>query len=212
MICRQCTEDLRHKSEKAPRYSLANELWIGEQPWELKQLSFPEQLLIAHLYPRVYVFKLFPKRRAGAHNLASMQNSMRGNVSTYDHNMEAIADMLEGNLMPPPATILASMVSITFIRVGPLPKNCLRSTFRVRRHAVRDALRWLQQNNPKYYGSIEIDASRLEDLPVDDVPIEISSVIRQLEDTSVVERESDGYVPVDDDEGRSIELWRQGAG
>ncbi|KAI6130704.1 hypothetical protein EDD16DRAFT_1700658 [Pisolithus croceorrhizus] len=121
----------------------------------------------------------------------------------------------DGNDAPckaPPATILASMVSITFIGVGPLPKNCLRSTFRVRRHAVRDALRWLQQNNPKYYGSIEIDASRLEDLPVDDVPIEISSVIRQSEDTSVVERESDGYVPVDDDEGRSIELWRQGAG
>ncbi|KAI6100828.1 hypothetical protein EDD16DRAFT_1750555, partial [Pisolithus croceorrhizus] len=139
-------------------------------------LTFPEQLLIVHLYPHIqymYVFKLFPKWQAGAPNLASMQNSMRGNISTYDHNMDTIVDMLEGNLMPSPATILASMVSITFIGLGPLPKDWLCSTFHVCWHAVWDALQWLQQTNAKYYGSIKIDASHIEDLPVDDVPIEI---------------------------------------
>lgn len=41
------------------RHSLANNLWIGDVPWVLKTLTFPEQLLIALAYARVYVFKLF---------------------------------------------------------------------------------------------------------------------------------------------------------
>ncbi|KAI5981974.1 hypothetical protein EDD15DRAFT_2111124, partial [Pisolithus albus] len=133
-----------------PRLSLANELWIGEQPWVLKQLTFPEQLLIAHLYPRVYVFKLFPKRSGGTRNISSLQNAMRGNVSTYDHNMDAISDMVDGNLMLRPPAILASLISITFIGVGDLPSKWIRSMFRVRRQAVKQALLWLQENNPKY--------------------------------------------------------------
>ncbi|KIK19190.1 hypothetical protein PISMIDRAFT_85286, partial [Pisolithus microcarpus 441] len=184
-----------------PRYSLANELWIGHQPWVLKQLTFPEQLLIALLYPRVYVFKLFPKRTGAIRDISSMQSAMRGNVSTYDQNIDAIAAMVNGNLMPHPPAILASLITITFVGVGQLPKNWIRSMFRVRRHAVRDALWWLQLNNAKYYGGIEISSARLENLPLDDVPVEICGVMRQSEDTGVIDQENDGYVPQDNDEG-----------
>ncbi|KAI5997166.1 hypothetical protein EDD15DRAFT_2364662 [Pisolithus albus] len=199
-ICTQCSFDLRNKGHHPPRFSLANQLWIGEQPWVLKQLTFPEQLLIAHLYPRVYVFKLFPKRSRGIRDISSMQNAMRGNVSTYDHNMDAIIDMVDGNLMPRPPTILASLISITFIGVGRLPSEWMRSMFRVRRQAVKDALLWLQKNNPKYYGRTQMSSERLENLPVDDVPFEISGVVRQSDDTGIIDEESNGYVPQDDDE------------
>lgn len=68
-------------------------------------IRFPEQLLIAQLYPRVYIFKLFPKRSGGVRDVSALQNAMRGNVCTYDHNMDAISAMVEGQLMPRPPTI-----------------------------------------------------------------------------------------------------------
>ena len=58
-ICRECFEDLQDR--KLPRLSLANDMWIGRVPWELDRLTLPEQMLIALLYPRVYVFKLHTK-------------------------------------------------------------------------------------------------------------------------------------------------------
>lgn len=144
-ICRQCIGQLRKPGDSPPRFSLANQLWIGECPWVLQRLTFPEQLLIALLYLRVYVFKLFPKRHGAVRDVSSLQNAMRGNVCTFDHNIEAISTMVEGHLMPrPPA------------------RNWIRSTFRVRRQAVREALQWLKENNPKYYGGIQISSERLD--------------------------------------------------
>lgn len=69
------------------------------------------------------------------------------------------------------------MISVTYIGVGKLPKNWLRSTFRVRREAVASALAWLKTNNPKYYGNIMISADALRQLPDDDVPDELLSII-----------------------------------
>lgn len=84
--------------------------------------------------------------------------------------------------MPQRPSVLASVISITFVGVGRLPKNWIRTTFRVRRDAIRDGL---------------------NSLPLDDVPIEITSVIRQSEDMGIIEQESEGYIPLDDDEGES---------
>lgn len=88
--------------------------------------------------------------------------------------MDAISAMVNGQLMPRPPTILVSLISITFVGMGNLPKNWLRSTFRVRCHAVHDALQWLKLHNPKYYGQIEISPERLDNLPQDDVLVEIT--------------------------------------
>lgn len=43
-ICFECSSVLQ--KGKIPRYSLANDLWIGEVPHELTVLTIPEQLLI----------------------------------------------------------------------------------------------------------------------------------------------------------------------
>ncbi|KAI6016577.1 hypothetical protein BKA83DRAFT_4059917 [Pisolithus microcarpus] len=124
-ICGQCIGNLQKPSDKPPCYALANQLWIGECPWVLQWLTFPEQLLIALLYPRVYVFKLFPKRNGGVWDVNTLQNAMRGNVCTYNQNIDVISAMVEGNLMPCLLTILASLISVTFIGVGYLPRNWL---------------------------------------------------------------------------------------
>jgi len=88
----------------------------------LQILSFPEQLLISHLYSRVYIFKLFPKGGAG-NNPSTLQRGMRGTVCTYYLDMGGIASMVSGDLMPRPPSVLASLISMTFIGLGDLPKH-----------------------------------------------------------------------------------------
>jgi hypothetical protein len=195
-VCGECLRDLRKETQLPPKFSLANNLWVGAVPVELGCLTFPEQLLIAHLYPRVYVFKLFPKSGGGPTD--GMQRGMRGNVSTYELNVEAMTTMVEGKLMPRLPAILPSLIAITYIGAGNIPKKWLHSTFRVRRHHVARALRWLQNNNPKYYGDITIGEDQLNQLPEDDVPDEILGLIRQSDDTGLVDQESSGYVRTED--------------
>ena len=195
-ICRECLGDLKKPLSLPPKFSLANNLWIGAVPAELSTLTFPEQLLIAHLYPRVYVFKLFPKSGAGM--TAGLQRGMRGNVSTYELNVDAMAAMVEGQLMPRPPSVLSSLIAITYIGAGRIPKNWIHSTFRVRRYHVSRALNWLKVNNPKYYGGVVISQCELDRLPEDDVPDEILGVIRQSDDTGLVDQESSGYVRMEE--------------
>jgi hypothetical protein len=57
----------------------------------------------------------------------------------------------------------------------------------------------LKNNNPKYYGGIEIDGCRIVQLPEDDVPVEVLGIVCQSTDTGLVDQESAGYVPMDDD-------------
>ncbi|OCH93891.1 hypothetical protein OBBRIDRAFT_801545 [Obba rivulosa] len=106
--------------------------------------------------------------------------------SAMSNAWQRISSMIQGDLMPRPPAILASVVSVTFIGLGELPKRWLRTTFRVRRHTVHEALRWLKENNTKYYGGIEINPQRIRDLPEDDVPIEIWETICQCTDTGMV--------------------------
>ena len=117
-------------------------------------------------------------------------------------SIDGIAKMLEGSLMPRRPTILASLVTVTFIGLGELPKAWIHSTFQVRQNAVCDALLWLKVNNSKYYGDIEISDSHLEELLADNIPDEIMSIIHQSDDVGMVKQESVGYVPQDDNEGQ----------
>lgn len=121
-------------------------------------------------------------------------------VSTYEQDIKGVAVMTEGRLMPRPLSILAAVMSITFVGQGSLPKDWLYMTFKVRRTAVKNTLLWLRMHNPKYYGDINIDKARLDNLPEDDVPVEIMANIWQSTDTGIVEQESAGYVPQDDDD------------
>ncbi|EKM53754.1 uncharacterized protein PHACADRAFT_198176 [Phanerochaete carnosa HHB-10118-sp] len=110
-----------------------------------------------------------------------------------------MVDMLEGDLLPRKPSILASIISVTFIGLGDLPKSWLRSMFRVRRQVVvLNALQWLKANNSRYYGDIKICDERLAELPEDDVPVEVMGVVWQSEETGVINQESEGYVSQDD--------------
>ena len=98
-ICRRCCNSLmKSLPDLPPAFTLANNMWIGPIPNELNSLTFPEQLLLSHLYPRVFLFKLYPKKGySGDPN--TLQRGMRGTVSTFALDLSSIASMVEGNVI-----------------------------------------------------------------------------------------------------------------
>lgn len=210
-ICQQCLSALsRPNLSYPPKFSLANHLWMGRVPHELAILTLPEQIVIARYYPRAFIVKLFPKDRRGGHDREALQQGLRGNVTTYSFNMERIGDMIEGRLMPQVPAILAEILAVTFVGLGPLPKNWIESTFRIRRRCVREALVWLKHHNKKYYGDIEVEEQRLQALPEDDVPVEILATLHQNEAVGVAELERAGDVNTAEEEDAgesSLTLW-----
>lgn len=128
-------------------------------------------------------------------------------MSTYQLDQSQISSMVDGTIMPQPAKVLAVMMGITFIGPRNLPDRGLPDMFKVRRGRVQSALEWLKQNNPLYF-HVTISASRLTDLPEDDVPFELWATTKQLTDITKLHAEHDGYVPSqeicddDSDDGR----------
>lgn len=172
-VCKECLRALR--SNSLPKFSLANNLWIGNIPHELAMLTLPEQLLVSRHYSQCYVVKLYPQD-GHLSNPDHLQRGMAGNVTLYNMNTKAIVEMLEGQFLPQPAAQLASVLAITYVGTRKLPKTWLKSTFRVHRQVIYEALLWLKENN-EMYRDIVISSERLHNLPEDDIPFEISAAI-----------------------------------
>ena len=113
ILCHNCLTALQSSSPHPPRYSLANDLWIGDCPAVIRRLSIPELFLIARKFPRIYVIKLFAKSRRGHPD--TLQRALKGNVTTFDLNAPKINDMLNGHLMPHLPQVLSSVLSICYI-------------------------------------------------------------------------------------------------
>lgn len=206
LVCRGCLDTLSEGEGRMPSVALANNLWLGDTPWQLEALTFSEQQLVALLYPRVYIVKLYPKDQRARYEECSLQTALRGNVSTYALNPDKIADMVDGRLMPRRPAILANLISITFVGRGHLHKSHLQSTYRVRRRVVQEALYWLKAHN-RYYNDVNVSDEALSALPEDDVPEELLSVVNQTDNVEILEHENDDYVPVyDADNNATSEL------
>ena len=198
-MCSDCVNAL--KRHTLPKLALANNLWIGDVPSQLTVLTIPEQLLIARHYPRCYIFKLYPRDYDSHLPLDQLYTGMAGNASLFELNTQEVVEMIEGQKMPSSASTLASVIAITFVGTQKLPVDWLKKTFRVRRQVVYEALTWLRSNNP-IYADIHIDTAQLDELPEDDIPIEVLTTVRHEEDKDLAtkERESYNMVDADDDE------------
>jgi hypothetical protein len=194
--CNACTECLRAlKSDRTPKYALANGMWIGRIPHELAHLTLPERILIAKFFPAAYIIKLYPKKKGSRYwDKHQMYSGLKGNVSTYQLDQAQISSMIDGSIMPQVTDVLAATIGITFVGPKNLPEKCMPDMFRVRRSRVRKALEWLKEHNP-LYANITISASRLADLPDDDIPYELTSTAKLSTDVNALYEEQDGYVP-----------------
>ena len=194
-LCNSCRNQL--KKDVRPSLSLANEMWIGEIPRELQNLTLPERLLLAKYYPCAYIVKLFPKQKnASTWDRSQLHSGLKGNVSTYRLDSRKIAHMIDGSILPPPARILSATIGITFVGPKGLRESMMPAFFRVRRWRVREGLLWLKSNNPLYQ-DIEISEENLLELPEDGIPDELMMTAKHNTDSKGLDRESGGYVPTD---------------
>ena len=129
-----------------PKLALANDMWIGDIPFELAVLTMPERILITKHFPAAYIVKMFPKCKGAT----SLNDGLQGNVSTYRLDIAEIADMVADNIMPRPIKILVSIIGVTIVGPKNIPERSLPGFFRVRRQQVKAGLTWLKANNPLY--------------------------------------------------------------
>ncbi|KAJ3912479.1 hypothetical protein F5877DRAFT_84764 [Lentinula edodes] len=193
--CRTCLQHLAAKVPKRPPLALANNLWIGEVPFELRILSLCERILISRFFAAAYIVKLYPKSR-GARGLPKemLTSAVRGNVSSYFLNTKDIISMIDPGYLPPRPAILAATIGVTFIGPNNIPLKFLPAYLHVRRNRVRDGLHWLIAKNPLYLGQM-ISENNLSCLPDDCIPQEITDNMKWVDDVAVLDKENGGYVP-----------------
>jgi hypothetical protein len=172
-------------------------MWIGEQPECLRSLTLVERLLIAKHLPTAYVVKLYPKQAGAAHwDSSQLYSGFKGCVSTYALDPKQVQSMVDGRLFPSPPFVLSATVAVTFITPAGKRAFSFPKALYARRRKIREALQWLNTNNP-LYKDIIISEERLELIPEDGVPDEIWSTTRHSTDISSVIREHEEYVPSD---------------
>lgn len=196
-VCLDCVRELRQA--RTPSLSLANNMWIGDIPPVLSILTLPERVLIARYFPAAYIVKLYPKSGGAGFDPRHLTSGVRGNVTTYPLDVDALAAFVDGRRLPPHPRVLAATIGISFVGVKGVPEKAMRGIFSVNRQRVKAALLWLKQFNP-FYAQIELDEDNLASLPEDDIPEQLRQIIKVDDNPASLDEEHAGYIPFDDDD------------
>ena len=155
-ICSSCKSSL--DEGLTPKYALANGLWLGEVPSELKDLSYAEQLLVSRV-----------RRNKCIVQVSSGMHKMKTNVIAFENPMPKIYARL-----PPPLEDLDEVLA--FIYTGPCrpsPEDLERTPLLVRRKKVSEALEWLKLNHVDYC-DMDIAYDNLVKYPENEPPVLIT--------------------------------------
>ena len=177
-ICIDCRKVLRQG--KVPKFALANDLWLGEVPQELKELRFVEKILVSRVrHTCAYV------------KVASGMRKMKANVVAFESPIPKIYDAL-----PPPRDDMDEVLAILFTGPSkPTSEDLNRTPFLVRKNYVARALQWLKLNHSDYE-DINISEKNLNSYPEDMAPVSIE--YREAETNKVPEGTS-VFDPDDED-------------
>lgn len=145
------------QSRHLPPRSLANGLWLGEVPSELRKLNFIEKLLVAryrHNYFVVSVNKGQCKLHANAIVFAQPTGKMY-------------------SVLPPPCSELNTCLAILFTGPNaPTSEELNHTPLFVRHHVVIAALKWLMEHNPEYADVVILEANLVQ-YSQSEVPVSI---------------------------------------
>jgi hypothetical protein len=155
MICNSCRKSIR--TSKVPKLALANGLWIGDVPPQLKCLNFVEKILVARIrHTCAYV------------KVASGMRKMTANVVAFQSPVPKVY-----NILPPPRDDLDDVLAILYTGpCKPTPDDLKRLPFFVRRNKVVSALEWLKLNHRDYV-DIEISQENLHQYSETEIPVSI---------------------------------------
>lgn len=169
LICNTCKSSLDRGVR--PKESLANYRWVGAVPFELQDLTWIEELLIARAHLTGRIIRL-QNRNTSSHF------GLKGHVILLPQDTTELLDIL-----PRPASSLTDIARVVWVGRPVHDIDALRNHFTVRTAKVYDALVWLVQNNEDYK-DITIDKSQFERWPPVWVPEELLASAAPLRDGS----------------------------
>ena len=156
-LCKICHSSLRH--EKTPPLSLANGTYLGPVPSELSDLTPIEEAMIARCRAKAWIVQL--KEENSSVIMPETQRAVRGHIIIYPQRPSEIAKVL-----PPSINDLLTPICVLFVGANPPTLEWLREKAKplcIRREKVRNALKWLKENNPLYF-DIDINNDFLNSL------------------------------------------------
>jgi hypothetical protein len=146
-VCIECEAKLI--TGVTPTHSLANHLWIGEVPWQLKDLTWAEKMMITKVRHNRCVVRVASGRGKLVANAIMYATPIRKVYNTLLISRDELSEVL------------------AFVFLGsakPTEADFVRTPLFVRRQRVKDALDWLKLNH-RDYTALEISDVNLNDLP-----------------------------------------------
>ena len=145
-VCIQC-ESMLMKGIM-PSNALANGIWIGEIPEQLKDLTFAESMLISKVRHNRCVVRV-----------SSGRVKMTANVIMFANPVAKVY-----HILPPPREDMDDVLAITFMgSAQPTEQAFQRTPLFVRRNKVAIALEWLKLNHVDY-ADLEISRENLQSI------------------------------------------------
>ena len=140
-ICARCTKTKPKNEDDVWLYGEDNEMYPGEQPDVLKDLTLIEQAAISRLHLQMRIIRY----RGGG-------TALRGHSMLFRQDIPRFYKELPCNPEDLPIIIL-------------VPPHETRVPLEANRYIIKHALEWLQENNP-HYADIEINESNLARYPI----------------------------------------------
>ncbi|KAF8331064.1 uncharacterized protein EI90DRAFT_2920895, partial [Cantharellus anzutake] len=171
-ICHVCHRSL--KRHCLPPTSIANDLYFGPIPNELRKLSLVEEALIARRHAKTWIIHLQDDGSPTSHTtgpsssstLSTAQRAFKGHVIVFPAQPESLSPFL-----PPSLEDVITPMCVVFVGITTPSKDWLLNNARpliVRREKVRAALQWLLTHNP-LYSDVILDEKELNRIPLTDV-------------------------------------------
>ena len=182
-LCPKCHGSLSKKH--IPKFSAANNMWLGDIPAELQGLKIPEEKLISLYRHNSCIIKL----HSPFHSTTTAQAALKGNCITFLQNVPNIV-----NSLPLTLDDLCDTLKVIFIGARPPNRVHLKKILTVRKKKIIEALQWLKKNNILYQ-NININLENIAQLPEDDIPECIMSTLEQKLGDEEIQSERIGYVP-----------------
>jgi hypothetical protein len=182
-LCQKCHDAL--SKGHIPKFSPANNMWLGDVPTELQGLTIPEEKLISLYRHNSCIIKL----HSPFHSTTTAQAALKGNCITFLQNVPNIV-----NSLPLTLDDLCDTLKVIFVGAHPPERIYLRKILTVRKKKIIQALHWLKKYNV-LYRDVDINLQNIDQLPDDDVPECIMSTIEQKLGDEQIQSERTGYVP-----------------
>ncbi|KAJ6476087.1 hypothetical protein C8R45DRAFT_834277 [Mycena sanguinolenta] len=146
-MCVKCEGSLRRHT--IPAHALVNHLWIGEVPWQLRNLKIAEQMLIAKVRHNRCVMRV-----------ASGRGKMMANAIMFQSPIIQVYKKL-----PLLKAEIAQVLAFIFMgSAKPREEDFACTPMLVRRAHVKAALDWSKLNHPDY-SDLDISEDNLNALP-----------------------------------------------